>query len=38
MPPREGVYGLLAEFNTPSELVHATEMAHLGLRQHHPDL
>ena len=27
MPPREGVYGLLAEFNTPSELVHATEMA-----------
>ena len=28
MPPREGVYGLLAEFNTPSELVHATEMAH----------
>jgi Protein of unknown function (DUF3341) len=28
MPPREGVYGLLAEFNTPSELVHATEMSH----------
>ena len=28
MPPREGVYGLLAEFNTPNELVHATEMAH----------
>ena len=28
MPPREGIYGLLAEFNTPSELVHATEMAH----------
>ena len=28
MPPREGVYGLLAEFNTPTELVHATEMAH----------
>ncbi len=27
MPPREGVYGLLAEFNTPSELVHATEEA-----------
>ena len=28
MPPREGIYGLLAEFNTPSELVHATEAAH----------
>jgi hypothetical protein len=28
MPLREGVYGLLAEFNTPSELVHATKMAH----------
>lgn len=28
MPPREGVYGLLAEFDTPGELVHATEMAH----------
>jgi hypothetical protein len=28
MPPREGIYGLLAEFNTPSELVHATEEAH----------
>ena len=28
MPPREGIYGILAEFNTPSELVHATEMAH----------
>ena len=28
MPPREGIYGLLAEFNTPAELVHATEMAH----------
>ena len=27
MPPREGIYGLLAEFNTPSELVHATEQA-----------
>ncbi len=27
MPPREGTYGLLAEFNTPSELVHATQMA-----------
>ena len=25
MPPREGIYGLLAEFNTPGELVHATE-------------
>ncbi len=28
MPPREGVYGLLAEFNTPAELVHATRLAH----------
>jgi hypothetical protein len=28
MPPPEGTYGLLAEFNTPSELVHATEMAY----------
>src|SRR5580658_2343344 len=28
MPPREGIYGLLAEFNTPSELVQATEMAY----------
>jgi hypothetical protein len=28
MPPREGVYGFLAEFNTPSDLVHATEMAY----------
>ncbi len=27
MPPREGIYGLLAEFNTPGELVHATETA-----------
>jgi hypothetical protein len=27
MPPREGVYGFLAEFNTPSDLVHATEQA-----------
>jgi len=27
MPPREGIYGMLAEFNTPSDLVHATEMA-----------
>jgi hypothetical protein len=27
MPPREGIYGLLAEFNTPSELVHATKEA-----------
>ena len=27
MPPREGIYGLLAEFNTPGELVHATEEA-----------
>ncbi|ADW67160.1 DUF3341 domain-containing protein [Granulicella tundricola] len=28
MPPREGVYGFLAEFNTPSDLVHATEIAY----------
>ena len=28
MPPREGIYGLLAEFNTPRELVLATEQAH----------
>lgn len=28
MPPREGIYGFLAEFNTPSELVHATEKAY----------
>jgi len=28
MPIREGIYGLLAEFNTPGELVHATEEAH----------
>jgi hypothetical protein len=27
MPPREGIYGLLAEFNTPTELVLATEAA-----------
>jgi len=27
MPPREGTYGLLAEFNTPTELVFATEKA-----------
>src|ERR1700678_4183578 len=27
MPLREGIYGLLAEFNTPSELVYATEQA-----------
>ena len=27
MPPREGIYGLIAEFNTPTELVHATEQA-----------
>jgi len=27
MTPREGIYGLLAEFNTPSELVRATEQA-----------
>lgn len=27
MPPREGIYGLIAEFNTPSELVHATQEA-----------
>jgi hypothetical protein len=28
MTPREGIYGLLAEFNTPTELVRATEQAH----------
>lgn len=28
MPPREGIYGLLAEFNTPGELVRATEQAY----------
>ena len=28
MPPREGIYGLIAEFNTPSELVYATEQAY----------
>jgi len=28
MPVREGIYGLLAEFNTPGELVRATEAAH----------
>jgi hypothetical protein len=27
MPRKEGIYGLLAEFNTPSELVYATEQA-----------
>jgi len=27
MPPREGIYGMLAEFNTPSELVYATQQA-----------
>ena len=27
MPVREGIYGLLAEFNTPGELVRATEAA-----------
>ena len=27
MPVHEGIYGLLAEFNTPSELVHATQTA-----------
>lgn len=27
MPPREGTYGLIAEFNTPSELVLATQQA-----------
>jgi hypothetical protein len=30
MPPREGIYGLLAEFNTPSELVYATQQARLA--------
>ncbi len=34
MPPREGIYGLLAEFNTPTELVEATEAArHAGYRR-----
>jgi hypothetical protein len=34
MPPREGIYGLLAEFNTPTELVMATEQARaLGYRR-----
>ncbi len=28
MPVVEGIYALLAEFNTPSELVHATESAY----------
>ena len=28
MPPREGIYGLLAEFNTPGDLVRATEAAY----------
>jgi hypothetical protein len=28
MPPKEGIYGLLAEFNTPRDLVLATEQAH----------
>lgn len=28
MPPREGIYGLVAEFNTPGELVTATEAAY----------
>ena len=28
MPPREGVYGLLAEFNTPKELVLAAKASH----------
>ena len=27
MPPREGIYGIIAEFNTPTELVRATEEA-----------
>ena len=27
MPPREGIYGLMAEFNTPTELVEATAAA-----------
>src|SRR6201996_7477759 len=27
MPVQEGIYGLLAEFNTPGEMVHATEAA-----------
>ncbi len=27
MPPREGIYGIIAEFSTPTELVRATEHA-----------
>ena len=34
MTPREGIYGLLAEFTTPAELVRATEQAnHAGFRR-----
>ena len=29
MPPREGIYGLLAEFDTPGELVRAARQARL---------
>ena len=28
MPAREGTYGLLAEFETPSDLVRAAQRAH----------
>ena len=30
MPPREGIYGMLAEFTTPTDLVHATHEARLA--------
>ena len=34
MPPREGTYGLLAEFETPSDLVRAARLAyHDGWRR-----
>jgi len=34
MPPREGTYGLLAEFDTPSDLVRAAQAArHDGWRR-----
>ena len=29
MPPREGTYGMLAEFDTPSDLVRAAQQARL---------
>ncbi len=30
MPPREGTYGLLAEFDTPSDLVRAAQAGAAG--------